>query len=71
MKANLVGHRKFIIAVMALVFGTGLCAMGRLSGTEYVYLTGGVFGIFGAANVMSKRSPGGGPDPQPYGESHG
>lgn len=52
---SLIGYRKFTIAVIALVSGVGLCAFGRLSGTEFVYLAGSVFAIFGTANVMAYR----------------
>jgi len=56
---SLIGYRKFTIALVALISGVGLCAFGRLSGTEFVYLAGGVFAIFGTANVAAKRNPGG------------
>ena len=51
---SLIGYRKFIVAVGFLLAATGLCAFGKLSGVEFVGVTGLVTGLFGAANVAPR-----------------
>lgn len=45
------GWRKYSIAAAALLFATLLCAIGKVSGGEYVTAVGLVLGLFGAGNV--------------------
>ena len=56
---NLFGFRKFIIAFGFLLASTGLCALGKLSGGEFVGVAGLVTGLFGAANVAPRFAAGG------------
>ena len=56
---SLIGYRKFTIALVALISGVGLCAFGRMDGSQFVTLAASVFAIFGTANVAAKRNPGG------------
>ena len=55
---SLIGYRKFTIALVALISGVGLCAFGRLDGSQFVTLAASVFAIFGTANVVAKNSGG-------------
>ena len=50
----LIGYRKFAVALLFWASATGLCALGRLSGGEFVGLAGLVTGLYGAANAAGK-----------------
>lgn len=51
---SLIGYRKFIVAVAFWLSATGLCLLGKLSGTEFVSATALVVGLYGAANAAGK-----------------
>lgn len=53
---SLVGYRKFIVAVLALLSLTVLCAFGRLTGVEFVSGLAVTVGTFISLNVMQKIS---------------
>lgn len=53
----MIGYRKFIVAMAFWVSATGLCLMGKLSGTEFVSTTALVVGLYGAANAAGKFAP--------------
>ena len=54
---SMVGYRKFTIAVLFWASASGLCAVGRLSGGEFVGLAGLVTGLYSAANAAGKFAP--------------
>lgn len=51
--------RKFILALLALLFATWLCWYFRLTGTEYVTIVLGIIGMYKAANVLDGRAEAG------------
>ena len=51
---SLVGYRKFIVAFAFWASATALCIFGKLSGAEFVTVTGLVTGLYGAANVTAR-----------------
>ena len=53
---SLVGYRKFIVAVLALLCLTVLCAFGKLTGSEFITGMLGTVGTFISLNVMQKIS---------------
>lgn len=53
----MVGWRKFVIAMTALLGATYLCAIGQLESAGYVTSVLGVLGLFGLANVAGKYAP--------------
>jgi hypothetical protein len=54
---GLIGYRKFIVAMAFWLSSTGLCLMGKLSGTEFVSTTALVVGLYGVANAAGKFAP--------------
>lgn len=55
---NLIGYRKFIVAVLFWLSSTVLCLLGMIDGGEFVAVSGLVMGLYGAANAASKYSGG-------------
>lgn len=53
---SLIGYRKFTVAVLALLCLTVLCALGRLTGGEFITGLIGTVGTFISLNVMQKIS---------------
>jgi len=51
---NLVGYRKFIVTVLAQICLTALCALGMLTGGEFVAALLGTTGAFITLNVVQK-----------------
>jgi hypothetical protein len=51
---SLVGYRKFIVTVLAQVVMTALCALGMLTGGEFVAGLLGTTGAFITMNVVQK-----------------
>ena len=51
MNITRLGGRKFIITLLFWVSATGLCAMGKISGGEFVTLAGLLLALFGSSNV--------------------
>ncbi len=53
---SLIGYRKFIVAVLALLCLTVLCAFGRLTGVEFVSGLAVTVGSYITLNVMQKNA---------------
>jgi hypothetical protein len=51
---SLVGYRKFIVTVLSQVVMTALCALGMLTGGEFVAGLLGTTGAFITMNVVQK-----------------
>ena len=51
---SLVGYRKFTVAVLALLCLTALCAVGKLTGSEFITGMLGTVGSFILLNVTQK-----------------
>lgn len=51
---TLVGYRKFIVAVLALLCLTVLCAFGKITGSEFITGMLGTVGSFIMLNVTQK-----------------
>lgn len=51
---SLIGYRKFIVAVLALLCLTALCAFGKLTGSEFITGMLGTVGSFIMLNVTQK-----------------
>lgn len=51
---SLVGYRKFTVAVLALLCLTVLCAVGKLTGSEFITGMLGTVGSFILLNVTQK-----------------
>lgn len=52
---NRYGSRKFLLSVFFAIAGTALCATGKLSGEQFVYLVGICTGIHHAANYYDSK----------------
>jgi len=51
----MVGWRKFIVAMTAVVLAWDLCRASQLEGSGFVTVVLGTLGIFGVANVTAKK----------------
>lgn len=49
---QLTGNRKFLVAIVPILLGFVLAMFGKMTGSEYVTLTGLSVGLFGGANAV-------------------